>query len=148
MADKKLTPIAFVKLKIDGKENAGLFMNASFPGGTIPHDETHVYDQQGGNERLRTPGGTIQWSDITLTRGLDKDKGLYDIFEQAKNEGPEAVCKEYTIEACDHKKNTIMSWTLTDAWVCGYQPGQSTAGASQTLTEQITITYGDAKRTV
>ena len=41
-----------------------------------------------------------------------------------------------------------MTWSLTDAYIKSYSPGQTQAGGSAVLTETIVLGFKEAKRTV
>jgi|SRR3954452_520973 len=142
----KLAPIAFIKLDLGGPENDALFMSCTLPGGSIHPSDAYTYDQQGGNDGVHTPA-KITWSPISLTRGIDSKKSCYDWFVAMAEKGPstetQKTCK---IELLDAEKNTIMAWSLEQAWISDYQATASEAGGQGVATESMTITYTSAKR--
>jgi phage tail-like protein len=146
MADK-LVPISYIKLDLGGPQGDGLFMSASLPGGTITQEARKVYDMQGGNTNIQTPSH-VEWSDIQLTRGLDKKKSCYDWFIKIAEEGPEGNTKNIKLELLDQKKQTVMAWSMEEAFISGYRPSASAAGGAGVAVEDLTIHYSTAKRTV
>jgi phage tail-like protein len=140
-----LTPIAFIKLDLAGAQNDGFFMSCTLPSGTINQSESHVYDQQGGNMKVHQPSH-VSWSPINLTRGVDTKKAMYDWFMKLAEAGPEGNTKEVKIELLDQKKKTIMTWSLTEAWISSYSATASTAGGDGIAVEDMQITYTTAKR--
>jgi phage tail-like protein len=146
--DKQLIPVSYIKLSLGGPEADGLFMSATLPSGTIMQEERKVYDQQGGNTPIRTPSH-IDWQDISLTRGIDKTKAMYDWFIKLGEEGPTPQnCKLVKLELLDNKKQAVMTWSLEGAFISSYQAGTSTAGGGGVATENMTIHYVNAKREV
>ena len=62
-------------------------------------------------------------------------------------QGPTGQVKQVTLDACDQSGNPVMTWSLTDAFIKSYDPGQSQAGGSAVLTETIVLGFKEAKRT-
>ena len=140
-----LSPIAFIKLDLAGAQNDGFFMSCTLPAGSINESAAHVYDQQGGNQKVQQPSH-VTWSPISLTRGVDTKKAMYDWFMKIAETGPEGNTKEVKIELLDQKKKTIMTWSLTEAWISSYSTSASTAGGDGLAVEDMTISYTTAKR--
>jgi len=146
--DAQLIPVSFIKLDLGGPDTDGLFMSATLPSGTISQQERNVYDQQGGNTKIRTPSH-IDWMDISLTRGIDKKKACYDWFMKLGEEGPTPEnCKLVTLELLDNKKETVMTWSLEGAFISSYSASASEAGGGGVAIENMTIHYTSAKREV
>jgi len=145
--EKSLTPIAFVKMDIGGAEGDGLFMSCTLPGGTISQEERKVYDQQGGNEPIHSPAH-LTWSDISLTRGVDAKKSMYDWFIKIAEEGPVGNQKLCKLELLDQKMATVMTWSLENAWISSYSASASEAGGGGVAIESMSISYTNAKREV
>jgi phage tail-like protein len=55
--------------------------------------------------------------------------------------------KDVQLEACDNQGNPVMTWSLTEAYVKSYSPGQAQAGGSAVLTESVVLGFKEAKRT-
>jgi phage tail-like protein len=142
----KLNPIAFIKLEMGGIEADALFMSCTLPSGSIHPSDAAVYEMQGGNDAVHTPA-KINWSPITLTRGIDSKKSCYDWFIQMAEKGPgpdtQKTCK---IELLDAEKNTVMAWSLEQAWISDYSASASEAGGSGVATETMTVSYTKATR--
>ncbi|HVL96674.1 MAG TPA: phage tail protein [Solirubrobacteraceae bacterium] len=143
--ERHLVPVAFIKMDIGGAEGDGLFMSCTLPSGTITQDAKKVYDQQGGNEEIHAPAH-LNWSDIQLTRGIDDKKSMYDWFMKIAEEGPAGNTKLCKLELLDHKQQTVMTWSLENAWISSYSASASEAGGGGVAIESMSLSYTTAKR--
>jgi phage tail-like protein len=60
---------------------------------------------------------------VTLSRGLDKDKQLWDWHFACIDKGIEGNRKDLTIELLDTKGTTVVTWSLVQAFPYVYNAG-------------------------
>ena len=145
MADEKVIPIAYTKISIDN-DSGGVFTSCSFPSLTLSHESIDVFTSEGKGEKLYT-NSIMTFGDVTLTRGVTDNKTLHDWAFDLAQKGPEGNVKTVTLDACDQSGNPVMTWSLTDAFIKSYDPGQSQAGGSAVLTETVVLGFKEAQRT-
>ena len=145
MADETVIPIAYTKISID-QESGGVFTSCSFPSLNLSHESIDVFTSEGKGEKLYT-NSIMTFGDVTLTRGVTDNKALHDWAFDFAEQGPTGQVKQVTLDACDQSGNPVMTWSLTDAFIKSYDPGQSQAGGSSILTETVVLGYKEAKRT-
>ena len=145
MGDETVIPIAYTKISID-TESGGVFTSCSFPAISLTHESIDVFTSEGKGEKLYT-NSIMTFGDVTLTRGVTDNKALHDWAFDFAEQGPTGQVKQVTIDACDQSGNPVMTWSLTDAFIKSYDPGQSQAGGAAVLTETIVLGFKEAKRT-
>jgi phage tail-like protein len=145
MGDEKVIPIAYTIINIDS-ESGGVFTSCSFPSLTLSHESIDVFTSAGKGEKLYT-NSIMTFGDVTLTRGVTDNKALHDWAFDLAQQGPDGQVKQVTLDACDQSGTPVMTWSLTDAFIKSYDPGQSQAGGSAVLTETVVLGFKEAKRT-
>jgi phage tail-like protein len=128
MADEKeVYPVDTFKITLGGPEGAGLFNSVSGISSSIdPAAFDHV-DGQGKPQVTKTPA-KVHWGDVTLSRGIDKDKQLWDWHFACIDKGIEGNRKDLTIELLDTKGQTVVTWSLIQAFPFMYNAGGYQAG--------------------
>ena len=146
MGDDQVIPIAYTKISIDS-ESGGVFTSCQFPVLTLTSESLDVFTESGKGEKLNT-NAILTFGDVTLTRGVTSNKTLADWAVTLAESGMSGNVKQITLDACDNQGNPVMTWSLTDAYVKTYNPGQAQAGGSSVLTESIVLGFKEAKREV
>lgn len=144
MADEKVIPIAYTMISLD-EESGGVFTSCTFPTLTLTSDSIDVFTKEGKGEKIHT-NSILTYGDVTLTRGITDNKALHDWAITLAEQGMDGNTKTVTLDACDNQGNAVMTWSLTDAYVKSYSPGQAQAGGSAVLTETIVLGFKEAKR--
>jgi phage tail-like protein len=144
MADEKVIPIAYTKISID-QESGGVFTSCSFPTLTLTSEALDVFTSEGKGEKIHT-NAILTYGDVTLTRGVTDNKALHDWATTLAEQGMDGNVKQVTLDACDNQGNAVMTWSLTDAFIKSYSPGQAQAGGSAFLTETVVLGFKEAKR--
>ena len=101
-----------------------MFTSCSFPAISLTHESIDVFTSEGKGEKLYT-NSIMTFGDVTLTRGVTDNKALHDWAFDFAEQGPTGQVKQVTIDACDQSGNPVMTWSLTDAFIKSYDPGQS-----------------------
>jgi phage tail-like protein len=144
MADEKVVPIAYTIISLD-EEAGGVFTSCTFPTMTLTSESIDVFTSEGKNEKIHT-NSILTFGDVTLTRGVTDNKSLHDWAVTLAEQGMDGNTKTVTLEACDNQGTTVMTWSLTDAYIKSYSPGQTQAGGSAVLTETVVLGFKEAKR--
>jgi phage tail-like protein len=132
---KEVYPIDTFKVTIGGPEGAGLFNSVGGISSSIdPTGFDHV-DGQGKPQVAKTPA-KAQYGDVVLSRGLDKDKQLWDWHWACIDKGIEGNRKDLTIELLDTKGTTVVTWSLIQAWPHMYNAAGYDAAGGSVGTEQ------------
>lgn len=145
MADEKITPIAFTKISID-QDAGGIFTSCTFPTMTLSSQPLDVFTQDGKGEKLHT-NAILTFGDVTLTRGITDNKYFYQWAVDLAQKGMDGNTKDVTIDGCDNEGNPVMTWSLSEAFIKSYSPGQTQAGDGSVLMETIVLGFKEATRT-
>jgi phage tail-like protein len=145
MADETVTPIAYTKISID-QDAGGIFTSCTFPTLNLTSQPLNVFTQDGKGEQLQT-NAILTFGDVTLTRGITSNKYFHDWAVDLSQKGMDGNTKDVTIDACDNQGNPVMTWSLSQAFIKSYSPGQTTAGDSSVLMETIVLGFKEATRT-
>ncbi len=135
----------YFQLKLDGKEGAGLFTEATGGG-----SENAIIEQKvqltNGSVGIKKIPGNLKFNDITLKRGVDPDKMLWD-WRQMVVEGKfkDARCSG-TIMMLDSTFAPVATYSFENGWPSKYTPAAVNAGQDQAAVEEITIAIENFKR--
>jgi len=135
----------YFQLKLNGKEGAGLFTEATGGG-----SENAVIEQKismpNGSVVIKKIPGNLKFNDITLKRGVDPDKMIWDWRKQVvEGDFRNARCNG-TIMMLDAKFDPVATYAFTNGWVSKYTPAAVGAGKDESAVEEITIAIEDFKR--
>jgi phage tail-like protein len=144
MADEKVVPIAYTIISLD-EEAGGVFTSCTFPTMTLTSESIDVFTSEGKGEKLYT-NSIMTYGDVTLTRGVTDNKTFHDWAVTLAEQGMDGNTKTVTLEACDNQGTAVMTWSLTDAYIKSYSPGQTQAGGSAVLTETVVLGFKEAQR--
>jgi phage tail-like protein len=144
MSDEKIIPIAYTKISIDN-DFGGVFTSCTFPTVTLSSEAIDVFTPEGKGEKIHT-NSVLTYGDVTLTRGVTDNKAFAEWADTLHQSGMKGNVKAVQLDACDNQGEAVMTWSLTDAYIKSYSPGQSTAGGAAVMTETITLGFKEAKR--
>ncbi|MGH2942183.1 MAG: phage tail protein [Solirubrobacteraceae bacterium] len=135
----------YFKLVLQGKEGAGLFTEATGGG-----SENAVIEQKvampNGSVVIKKIPGNLKFNDITLKRGVDPDKMLWDWRQQVVDgKYKEARCNG-SIQMLDSTFAVVATYAFENGWVSKYTPAAVNAGQDQAAVEEITIAVESFKR--
>jgi phage tail-like protein len=137
--------ISHWKITIGGKEAAGFFRKLSGISMRVDHQPYYHGSAQGAPIHAQHPSGTLTFEDVTLERGIDKDKQIWDWHEKALMGEPEYL--EGTIELLDFKNQVVASFKFMDAWPRKYTTSPVSAKqAGQLATETVEIAVNNLER--
>jgi phage tail-like protein len=135
----------YFQLKLDGREGAGLFTEATGGG-----SENAVIEQKvsmpNGSVAIKKIPGNLKFNDITLKRGIDPDKLLWDWRQQVvKGDFRKARC-DGKIMMLDSLFKVVATYSFTAGWVSKYTPAAVGAGKDESAVEEITIAIENFER--
>lgn len=137
--------ISHWKITLGGKEAAGFFRKVSGISFRVDHQPYYYGADPGSPIHDHHPSGTLTFGDISLERGIDNDKQIWDWHQKALQGEPEYV--EGTIELLDFKNKAIAKFKFMDAWPKSYSSSPVAASAKgQLATETIEITVNNLER--
>jgi phage tail-like protein len=135
----------YFKLMLQGKEGAGLFTEATGGGSENAIIEQKVAMPNGSVVIKKIPGN-LKFNDITLKRGVDPDKMLWDWRQQVVDgKYKDARCNG-SIQMLDSTFSVVATYAFENGWVSKYTPAAVNAGQDQAAVEEITIAVESFRR--
>lgn len=133
-------------VKVEGVPGADalLFYSATSPSGTLEMPDFKTWDAQNNPVNSLAAGQQIQWAPITLSRGVDDDKALYEWFKKVAEEGAESAKEEIKISVFDSESNPLHTWNLQGAVITQYEHSALNAQTNEVLVNTVQIKYEDA----
>lgn len=143
--DGQVTGGGHFKLDLGGAESALLFASSSLPSGSLQAPAFKTADANGNPVNSLGGGTQVQWSEVVLTRGVDKDHSLYDWFKDIREKGVTSdTKKDIKIITMDNAGETLNTWNITGAVLTSYGMSGLDAQTQAILTEQVSIQFEDA----
>jgi phage tail-like protein len=140
MADKEPRPVSHFRLKLGGKETVGVFKEV-----TGLDSETEIQEHKStdanGNPYVRKVPGATKWSNITLKRGIDAQKGLWEWRNTVIKEGPDKARIEGTIELCDYDGKALVTYQFEQGWPSKYSGASLNASSNEIAMEELQICH-------
>jgi len=130
------------RLKLDGCEGSSLFTEAN-GGGSL----NVVIDLREGAElRERKSPGPLEFNDITLKRGVDPDRMLWDWRQQVVDGKITDARRSGTLEILDSTFAHVVSYAFDRGWPSKYTAISMNTGQDQPPVEEITIVVENFRR--
>jgi phage tail-like protein len=145
MAKFEPVGVAHWKISIPAIEGSGFFRKCSGLSMRVEHTKHYHGDDKGAPVGEWIPAGTVQVGHLTLERGVDTDKKLWDWHLKAIQGTPEPA--EGTLELLDHHNKPVAKFSFKGAWPAAYKgPAYSAAAKGELATESIEIAIDELKR--
>ena len=145
MAEFKRLGVAHWKLSIPAIDGSGFFRKVSGLSVRAEHTKHHFESEQGSPVAEYQPSGTIEVGHLTLERGVDTDKKLWDWHMKAIQGEPEPA--EGTLELMDHANKPVAKFKFNGAWPAAYKgPAMRASGRGEVATETIEIAIDTLER--
>ena len=146
MAGSEIHGSLYFQLTLDGREGSGLFTEANGGGSENAIIEQKVASSGGKGVEIKKIPGNLKFNDITLKRGVDPDKMLWDWRQQViDGKFKEARCNG-TIQMLDSTFKPVATYAFENGWVSKYTPAGMNAGQDQSAVEEITICVENYER--
>src|SRR6266516_4115108 len=146
MSDQVVSGAHHFSLDLGGAESDMMFISASSVSGTLDLPSLKTIDGQ--HSPVNSIGGgkaKVNWSDLTLQRGVDDKHSLYEWFQSIRDNGVTAdTKKDIKIVAYDAQDQPLFTWNLTGAVITTYSTAGVDAQTSAILTETVSVTFEDA----
>ena len=145
------------------KERLALISRAGFSQVSLPKVNVGEMSYRENIDNLRSikVAGLVKYDPITLSRGVTKNRDLYDWFRLVNDElallsvageltrdvafspaQSDNYRKDVIIEVLNRKGEPTKAWYLFNAWPTAYVPGNDLdANSEEKLVESITLTY-------
>lgn len=139
----KLTPLGIThwRMSLGDEGAAGLFRSISAMGASVEHTHFPYNSEQGNPVKAWVPtGGHVSYQEpITLERGLDPDKRLWDWINKVMTEyDPDSAMRELTIEYLDYKNQPVAKFKATGVWPASYMTSDfNAAGGNSVALESL-----------
>jgi phage tail-like protein len=143
---KTVSGVHHFKLQLGGAEGAMLFSQSTTPQGTLEAPDFKTFDANGNPVNSVGGGSQVSWAPLTLTRGVDTDKQLWDWFQKVKETGATGDAKkDIQLTALDSEGNPLHTWNITGAVLTQYGHSGANAQTMEVLVSTVQIKYEDAK---
>jgi phage tail-like protein len=141
MAEQDGSAIVF-RLTLDGRDGSSLFTEAN--GGGSRNVVRTIRGLEGPVESKEP--GALEFADITLRRGVDADRTLWD-WRQLVVDGKidDARCSG-TLEILDSELALVVGYAFDRGWPSSYTPITMDAGLDELPGEELTIVVENFRR--
>ena len=140
MAEKEPRPVSRFELKLGGNEQVGVFREC-----TGMDSETEVTEHKSvdakGQPFVRKVAGATKWSNITLKRGVDTNKKLWEWRDKVVKEGPDAARVDGTISLLDYDGKPILTYKFLQGWPIKYGGVTLNAAQNEIAMEELQICH-------
>ncbi len=116
---------------------------ASFTGcsGLGARIQKQVVHEGGVNDQQRVYLGHVEFSDVTLKRGLTDNPGFWNWINEAFGEQSSTSRRNVNILVFNQAGETMMSWTLIGAVPVGWKAPELQADGNTVGIEELTLAY-------
>ena len=119
------------KLDLGGHEEAALFDEAT----------ANVEGETVDLTQLRRIPSLHKVGDITLKRGVDTNKELWNWHNQASDADSDTARKSGSIMLLDYEGTPVVTYTIINAWPTKYHAPSLDAGGNEVAVEEIVIVH-------
>jgi len=138
--DKEPRLVSHFELKLGGREVVGVFREC-----TGMDSETEVTEHKSvdgkGNPYVRKVAGATKWSNLTLKRGVDTNKKLWEWRDEVVKSGPDKARVDGTISLLDYDGTAILSYSFKQGWPVKYGGVTLNASSNDVALEEIVICH-------
>ena len=145
MANEELTGTYYFTLNLGGSEAAGYFKECSGLTSECTVVEHTAADANGKSLIQKFPGQE-KWSNITLKRGFDTKKELWEWRKAVVDGQVAANRKDGTISVVDWEGNPVMTFKFIRAWPCRYSSPGLHSGGNEILVEELELAHEGFER--
>jgi phage tail-like protein len=146
MADEKEPrTVSHFELKLGGHEVVGVFREC-----TGMDSETEVTEHKStdakGHPQVRKVAGALKWSNITLKRGVDSNRKLWDWRDEVIKGGPDKARIDGTISLLNYDGSKILTYKFLQGWPVKYGGVTLNASSNDIALEEIVICHEGLSR--
>jgi phage tail-like protein len=140
MAEQLMIGTYYFKLKVGGYESAAFFKECSGLSSSHTVVKGTPGDQRGMPQPQKAPG-QIEWSNITLKRGVDTNSKLWEWRQKIIDGQIEKSREDGTIEVLNAEGDPVITYSFLRGWPCKYSAPGLNAGGNDVLVEEIEIAH-------
>ena len=130
----------YFKLTLGGHESAGFFKECS--GLSSEHQVvTHTSADQQGKSLVQKFPGQLQWSNITLKRGVDESMDIWKWRQATIDKGADAARVDGKVELLDIAGGTIATYQFKQGWPIKYVAATLDASTNNVALEELHICH-------
>ena len=140
MPEQQTVGTYYFKLTLGGAESAGFFKECT--GLSSEHQVvTHTSADEQGKALVQKFPGQLQWSNITLKRGVDESQELSNWRKQVLDEGPDSARVDGFIEMLDYNGTPIKRYKFLQGWPIKYTGVSFDPKSSDVAVEELQICH-------
>jgi phage tail-like protein len=136
--------VSHVELKLGGHAVL-VFRECSGMGSETEITEHRATDAR-GKPFVHKVAGATKWSNITLKRGVDMNKTLWDWRQQVITEGPNDARVDGTITLMNADGTPILTYSFLQGWPVKYGGVTLNASTNDVALEEIVIVHEGLSR--
>ena len=145
MAEKEPRTVSHFELKLGGREVVGVFREC-----TGMDSETEVTEHKStdakGHPYVRKVAGATKWSNITLKRGVDTNRKLWEWRDEVVKGGPDKARVDGTISLLDYDGTPILTYKFLQGWPVKYGGVTLNASSNDVALEEVVICHEGLSR--
>lgn len=145
MAEKEPRTVSHFELKLGGREVVGVFREC-----TGMDSETEVTEHKStdgkGHPQVRKVAGATKWSNITLKRGVDSNRKLWEWRDEVVKGGPDKARVDGTISLLDYDGTPILVYKFLQGWPVKYGGVTLNASSNDVALEEVVICHEGLSR--
>jgi phage tail-like protein len=143
--EKEPRTVSHFELKLGGHEAVGVFREC-----TGMDSETEVTEHKStdakGHPYVRKVAGATKWSNITLKRGVDTNRKLWEWRDKVVKSGPDEARIDGTISLLDYDGTAILTYAFKQGWPVKYGGVTLNASSNDVALEEVVICHEGLSR--
>jgi len=142
---KEPSSSSYFRLTLGGKENVGVFKEAS---GFDSETEIieHTANDANGRPFKRKIAGLTKWSNVTLKRGVDDSLDIWKWRDTVIKEGADKARVDAKIELLDMSGKAIATYQLKQCWPKSYKGATLDASTNNVALEELIMCHEGLER--
>jgi len=99
-----------------------------------------------GHPYVRKVAGAVKWSNITLKRGVDTNRKLWEWRDEVVKSGPDKARVDGTISLLDYDGTAILTYKFLQGWPVKYGGVTLNASSNDVALEEVVICHEGLSR--
>jgi phage tail-like protein len=147
MPDRNDPVTAFkFQLKIQGMDTIDFTEASGFDNNTQVVDHQQV--DRSGRAVFIKQFGNVKWGDITLKRGFNSDKTLWNLRQKVVDGKHAEARKDGSIVGLSADGTPVIQFDFINGWLSSWKSSGLSAKGNEVLTEEVTLVHEGLKRIV
>jgi len=130
-------------VKLEDVPGAGdlLFFSATTPSMTLEAPKFKTWDDNGAPVNAAGGGRQVTYGPVTLSRGVDESKALYQWFQDTVEKGVDATKTDIKMTVMDAAQSPLHTWNMVGAHITSYSDSGHNAQTNEILVNTIQIEF-------